>query len=57
MARRVVSRGLGFNFLPSSGTLTLEQLADYMAHINGLASRDEWIVTDRVGLLGFAPLH
>lgn len=36
---------------------TIEQLADHMAALHGLPSRDDWIELNHVDLLGWAPVH
>lgn len=33
---------------------TLEQMADHMAAIHGYPSRDEWLRTHHINLIGFA---
>ncbi|WP_020071528.1 hypothetical protein [Paraburkholderia caledonica] len=46
-----------WGYMRSPTNPTIEQLADHMASVTGYETRDDWIIEDRVNLLGIAPVH
>ncbi|KVE04397.1 beta-lactoglobulin I [Burkholderia vietnamiensis] len=50
-------RDAPWGYYQSASVPTLEELADHMAIAGGYSSRDDWLVANRVDLLGFAPVH
>lgn len=44
-------------YYAASQAPTPEELADHMARSTGFESRDDWMAQNKIGKIGYAPVH